>query len=69
VSFVVLRLPPALPATEPPVMGGGLFPVRRIDCVGRNYVDHIRPVVPGDLILATIDGLPSLIFTITSSEA
>jgi fumarylpyruvate hydrolase len=67
VSFVVLRLPPALPATELPVMGGGLFPVRRIYRVGLNYVDHIRTVVPGDLISATIDGLPSL--PITSPEA
>ena len=48
-------------------MGGGLFPVRRIYRVGLNYVDHIRTVVPGDLISATIDGLPSL--PITSPEA
>ena len=25
-----------------PVRGGGLFPVRRIFCVGRNYADHAR---------------------------
>jgi len=25
-----------------PVQGGGLFPVRRIFCVGRNYADHAR---------------------------
>lgn len=30
--------PPAVPAV--PVAGGGLFPVHRIYCVGRNYVDH-----------------------------
>jgi len=34
-----------IPATEPstvPVIGGGLFPVRRIFCVGRNYAAHAR---------------------------
>jgi len=25
-----------------PVAGGGLFPVRRIFCVGRNYAEHMR---------------------------
>lgn len=32
--------PPAVPAI--PVAGGGLFPVRRIFCVGRNYAEHAR---------------------------
>lgn len=32
--------PPALPSV--PVLGGGLFPVRRIYCVGRNYVLHAQ---------------------------
>lgn len=32
--------PPA--ATAVPVAGGGLFPVRRIYCVGRNYAEHAR---------------------------
>ena len=32
--------PPAQPAV--PVAGGGLFPVRRIFCVGRNYAEHAR---------------------------
>ena len=32
--------PPA--ETALPVEGGGLFPVRRIYCVGRNYADHAR---------------------------
>ena len=32
--------PPARPSI--PVAGGGLFPVRRIFCVGRNYADHAR---------------------------
>lgn len=32
--------PPALSLI--PVKGGGLFPVRRIYCVGRNYAEHTR---------------------------
>jgi fumarylpyruvate hydrolase len=28
---------PGIGATELPVAGGGMFPVRRVDCVGRNY--------------------------------
>lgn len=31
---------PAAPVTAVPVAGGGLFPVRRVFCVGRNYADH-----------------------------
>jgi fumarylpyruvate hydrolase len=31
---------PAVPPTLVPVIGGGLFPVRRVFCVGRNYADH-----------------------------
>lgn len=33
--------PPAAP-TVMPVAGGGLFPVRRVFCVGQNYSDHAR---------------------------
>jgi fumarylpyruvate hydrolase len=33
---------PAPPQAAAPVAGGGLFPVRRIFCVGRNYADHAR---------------------------
>lgn len=33
--------PPPAP-TVLPVSGGGLFPVRRVFCVGRNYADHAR---------------------------
>ena len=33
-------LPPAAPVGVA-VEGGGLFPVRRIFCVGRNYADHV----------------------------
>lgn len=32
--------PPPQPAA--PVAGGGLFPVRRIFCIGRNYAKHVR---------------------------
>jgi fumarylpyruvate hydrolase len=32
--------PPTVSAV--PVSGGGLFPVRRIFCVGRNYAEHVR---------------------------
>lgn len=32
--------PPPTPAM--PVRGGGLFPVRRVFCVGRNYAEHAR---------------------------
>ncbi len=39
---------PAIPATEVPVVGGGVFPVRRIYCVGRNYLDHIREMKEAD---------------------
>jgi fumarylpyruvate hydrolase len=30
------------PQAVVPVAGGGLFPVRRIFCVGRNYAEHAR---------------------------
>jgi fumarylpyruvate hydrolase len=42
VSAVLQRVLPAIPATEVPLVGGGFFPVRRVYCVGRNYLDHIR---------------------------
>lgn len=32
--------PPPVPAV--PVAGGGLFPVRRVYCVGRNYAEHAK---------------------------
>jgi fumarylpyruvate hydrolase len=37
-SFVI---PPA-PVAAVPVAGGGLFPVHRIYCVGRNYAEHAQ---------------------------
>lgn len=37
-NLVIKPVPPAtVPVTDPP---GGSFPVRRIYCVGRNYVEH-----------------------------
>jgi fumarylpyruvate hydrolase len=33
---------PAPPIAAVPVAGGGLFPVHRIFCVGRNYAEHAR---------------------------
>ncbi len=33
---------PAPPQAAVPVSGGGLFPVRRVYCVGRNYAEHAR---------------------------
>jgi fumarylpyruvate hydrolase len=39
---------PALEPTMLPVVGGGFYPVRRIYCVGRNYVSHIREMKEAD---------------------
>lgn len=39
---------PTIAATEAAVSGGGFFPVRRIYCVGRNYLDHIREMNEAD---------------------
>ena len=39
---VAHRVMPAVAETIVPVLGGGVFPVRRIYCVGRNYIEHIR---------------------------
>lgn len=33
---------PPPPQVAVPVAGGGLFPVRRVYCVGRNYAEHAR---------------------------
>jgi fumarylpyruvate hydrolase len=43
------RVLPAIPPTELPVAGGGTFPVRRIYCVGRNYLEHIREMQEADV--------------------
>jgi fumarylpyruvate hydrolase len=42
------RILPDIQATRVPVAGGGMFPVRRVYCVGRNYVDHIREMKEAD---------------------
>ena len=45
------QAPQALPTIAPTVaaiVGGGSFPVRRIYCVGRNYLDHIREMKEAD---------------------
>jgi fumarylpyruvate hydrolase len=42
------RVLPAIDETVVPVLGGGVLPVRRIYCVGRNYVDHIREMKEAD---------------------
>jgi fumarylpyruvate hydrolase len=47
-NAAVQRVLPAILATELPVLGGGVFPVRRVYCVGRNYVDHIREMKEAD---------------------
>ena len=47
-SAIGHRVLPAIPATEVPVVGGGFFPVRRVFCVGRNYLDHIREMKEAD---------------------
>jgi fumarylpyruvate hydrolase len=38
----------ALPPPTVPVIGGGLFPVRRIYCVGRNYAEHAKEMGHSD---------------------
>jgi fumarylpyruvate hydrolase len=48
VSAIGPRVLPAIAATEVPVVGGGFFPVRRVYCVGRNYLDHIREMKEAD---------------------
>jgi fumarylpyruvate hydrolase len=63
-SFVIT--PPVQPAV--PVAGGGLFPVHRIYCVGRNYAEHAQEMgfsgreppffflKPADAVLPVADG-------------
>jgi fumarylpyruvate hydrolase len=45
---VARRVVPALEETVVPVLGDGVFPVRRIYCVGRNYIEHIREMKEAD---------------------
>ena len=63
-SYVIT--PPAQPAV--PVAGGGLFPVHRIYCVGRNYAEHAQEMgftgreppffflKPADVLVPVADG-------------
>jgi fumarylpyruvate hydrolase len=39
---------PAIEGTSLAVADGGLYPVRRVYCVGRNYLDHIREMKEAD---------------------
>jgi fumarylpyruvate hydrolase len=48
VSGEAPRALPKVAATEAAIEGGGTFPVRRIYCVGRNYLDHIREMKEAD---------------------
>jgi fumarylpyruvate hydrolase len=43
-----LPIPALSPATLPIAGSADRFPVRRIYCVGRNYLDHIREMKEGD---------------------
>lgn len=43
-----LPLPVVAPASVPVVGTKAAFPVRRIYCVGRNYIEHIREMKEGD---------------------
>jgi fumarylpyruvate hydrolase len=47
-SAIPQRALPAIHVTEVAVAGGGFFPVRRVYCVGRNYLDHIREMREAD---------------------
>ncbi len=44
----VPRVTPKIDETVVPVLGDGVFPVRRIYCVGRNYLEHIREMKEAD---------------------
>src|SRR5690606_23815018 len=56
------------PVSAVPVAGGGLFPVRRVYCVGRNYAEHAKEMgftgredpfffcKPADAVVPVADG-------------
>jgi fumarylpyruvate hydrolase len=48
VSGALTFVLPPVEVTTLPVIGGGVFPVRRVYCVGRNYVSHIREMKEAD---------------------
>lgn len=47
-SAAARRVLPAAAEIVVPVAAGGVFPVRRVYCVGRNYVEHIREMREAD---------------------
>ena len=47
-SAQAVHAPPTVAPTVAAVADGGSFPVRRIYCVGRNYLDHIREMKEAD---------------------
>jgi fumarylpyruvate hydrolase len=48
VNVAAQHVLPDIADTALPVAGGGMFPVRRVYCVGRNYIDHIREMKEAD---------------------
>jgi len=48
VNVAAQHVLPDVAETALPVAGGGMFPVRRVYCVGRNYIDHIREMKEAD---------------------
>jgi fumarylpyruvate hydrolase len=48
VNVAAQHVLPGIAETALPVAGGGMFPVRRVYCVGRNYIDHIREMKEAD---------------------
>jgi fumarylpyruvate hydrolase len=71
VSAIGPRVLPAISATEVPVVMAKLS--RQVtlgagDLIYTGTSAGVGPVVPGDLITAHIDGLPSLTITITPPE-
>ncbi len=71
---------PAPPAPQVPVEGGGQFPVRRIYCVGRNYVEHAQEMghsgreppffflKPGDAVLPVVGGVGEMHYPSLTKE-
>jgi len=48
VNVAAQHVLPGIAETALLVAGGGMFPVRRVYCVGRNYIDHIREMKEAD---------------------
>ena len=47
-NVLAQRMVPSIATTELPIAGGGMFPVRLVYCVGRNYLGHIREMKEAD---------------------